>query len=102
MLGVVLEVGVHAVAPGRLQGPIDDIPKITVRIDETGALLDVEIEQHPKHTLLIETQRSEPTAPFGDEEYKDGFARGAPGAEWVPPCGRPGSRSVGRSHGRRS
>ena len=44
---------------------------ITVRVDENGALLDVEVEGHPKQTKLIETKESEPTPSFGDEEYKE-------------------------------
>jgi len=50
---------------------MDEIPRVTVRVDEAGALLDVEIEGHPGHPELIETQQSEPTPPFGDEEYKE-------------------------------
>ena len=44
---------------------------ITVRVDEHGALLDVDVEGHPKRTDPIETKQSRPTASFGDEEYKE-------------------------------
>ena len=49
---------------------MDEIPMITVRVDEHGALLGVEIEGCPKQTELIETRQSQPTPSFGDEEYK--------------------------------
>ncbi len=47
-----------------------DIPTVTVRLDERGALVSVEIEGHPPATEVGETQRSEPMAHFGDDEYK--------------------------------
>jgi hypothetical protein len=50
---------------------MDDIPMITVRVDEHGALLDVDIEGRPKNPKLIETKESRPTPSFGDEEYKE-------------------------------
>lgn len=46
------------------------IPTITVRIGDEGSLIDVEIEGHAAPTELVETQASEPLAPFGDEEFK--------------------------------
>ncbi len=49
-----------------------DIPAITVRIDETGALVGVEIEGESEPTVLIETRKSEPMAHFGDDEYRSG------------------------------
>lgn len=50
---------------------MDDMPTITVRIDEHGALVDVDIEGHSTETALIETKQSRPTPSFGDEEYKE-------------------------------
>jgi hypothetical protein len=50
---------------------MDDVPMITVRVDEHGTLLGVEIEGLPKQTELIETRQSQPTPSFGDEEYKE-------------------------------
>jgi hypothetical protein len=50
---------------------MEDMPVITVRVDEHGLLLDVDIEGHPTPTELIETKQSQPIAPFGDEEYKE-------------------------------
>ena len=44
---------------------------ITVRVDEHGALLDVDLEGHSKQTEPIETKQSRPTPSFGDEEYKE-------------------------------
>ena len=44
---------------------------ITVRVDEHGALLDVDIEGQVKQTELVETKQSRPTPSFGDEEYKE-------------------------------
>ena len=49
-----------------------DIPAVTVRIDETGALVSVEIKGEPERTELIETQKSEPMTHFGDDEFKAG------------------------------
>jgi hypothetical protein len=50
---------------------MDDIPMITVRVDEHGVLVDVDIEGHSKEPELIETKQSRPTPSFGDEEYKE-------------------------------
>jgi hypothetical protein len=50
---------------------MDEIPMITVRVDEHGALLDVDVAGHPKQTEPIETKQGGPTASFGDEEYKE-------------------------------
>lgn len=49
---------------------MDKRPSTTVRVDETGALVDVDVEGHPPPGELIETKQSAPIAPFGDEEYK--------------------------------
>lgn len=48
---------------------MDDIPTITVRVDEHGQLLDVGVEGQAPPTELIETKEAEPTPSFGDEEY---------------------------------
>ena len=49
---------------------MDNIPAVTVRVDKHGALVDVHIEGQSEPTQLEATQRSEPIAPFGDEEFK--------------------------------
>ena len=56
-----------------------DTPAVTVRIDETGALVGVEIKGHAQPTELVETQKSEPIADFGDDEYKAGVRPWAAG-----------------------
>lgn len=50
---------------------MDDIPAITVRVGEDGTLLAVDVEGQSTPTDLVETQRSEPVASFGDEEFKE-------------------------------
>ena len=50
---------------------MDDMPVITVRVDEHGALVDVAIEGHLTQTELTETKQSHATPSFGDEEYKE-------------------------------
>jgi hypothetical protein len=57
-----------------------DIPGVRVRIDETGALIGVELEGQSQPTQLIETQKSEPMAHFGDDEFKAGVRPWAAGA----------------------
>jgi hypothetical protein len=49
---------------------MDRIPAIKVRVDETGALLGVEVEGQSEPPELIETKPPNPVAPFGDEEFK--------------------------------
>lgn len=49
---------------------MERIPAITVRVDETGALVDVDVEGHEGPGELTAAKRSEPIAPFGDEEYQ--------------------------------
>ena len=44
--------------------------KITVRVDESGALVEVEIEGHLEFPELIPTRRAEPLPPFKDEEFR--------------------------------
>ena len=55
----------------RIAVVMDDIPRVTVHLDRHGALLDVDVEGHPRQTTLIETKQSRPTPSFGDEEYKE-------------------------------
>jgi len=50
---------------------VDKVAAITVRLGEDGSLIDVEVAGHARPDELIETQQSEPVAPFGDEEYKE-------------------------------
>ena len=47
-----------------------DNPAVLVRVDETGAVVAVEIPGRSEPTDLVETQKSEPMAHFGDDEYK--------------------------------
>ena len=49
---------------------MDGIPAIKVRVDETGALLGVDVEGQSAPPELIETKAAQPVAPFGDEEFK--------------------------------
>jgi hypothetical protein len=56
-----------------------DIPAVRVRIDETGALIGVELDSQSQPTQLIETQKSEPVAHFGDDEFKAGLRPWAAG-----------------------
>jgi len=56
-----------------------NIPAVTVRVDETGALVGVEIPGQSEPTELIETRKSEPMAHFGDDEYKAGVRPWAAG-----------------------
>ena len=56
-----------------------DTPAVTVRIDETGALVGVEIKGQSERAELVETQKSEPMAHFGDDEFKAGVRPWAAG-----------------------
>ncbi len=56
-----------------------DIPAVTVRVDETGALVGVEIPGQSEPTELVETQKSEPIPHFGDDEYRAGLRPWAAG-----------------------
>ncbi len=56
-----------------------DTPAVTVRIDGSGALVGVEVKGQVDTTELIETQKSEPMAHFGDDEYKAGVRPWAAG-----------------------
>lgn len=56
-----------------------EIPAVTVRVDESGALVGVEIPGHSEPTELLETQKSEPIAHFGDDEYRSGVRPWAAG-----------------------
>jgi hypothetical protein len=56
-----------------------DIPAVTVRIDETGALVGVEVRGEHEPTEVIETQKSEPMPHFGDDEYRSGVRPWAAG-----------------------
>jgi hypothetical protein len=46
---------------------MDEIPTITVRVDEHGTLLDVDVSGHPKQIEPIETPGA---APVADEEQE--------------------------------
>ena len=46
------------------------IPAVIVRVDGTGAVVAVEIPGRSEPPELVETQKSEPMAHFGDDEYK--------------------------------
>lgn len=51
---------------------MDERRSITVRVDEQGALLDVDIPGDYRPTTLVETVRSTPIAPFLLDEFKEG------------------------------
>lgn len=45
---------------------MDGAPKVTIRVDGNGALVDVDVDGHAKITELVEEKESEPTPSFGD------------------------------------
>jgi hypothetical protein len=56
-----------------------DIPAVTVRVDASGGLVGVEVEGDCEPSELIETQKSEPMAHFGDDEFRSGVRPWAAG-----------------------
>jgi hypothetical protein len=42
------------------------VPKVTIRLDGTGALLDVDVDGHEPVAELIEERDGEPMPSFGD------------------------------------
>jgi len=42
------------------------MPRVTIRLDGTGALLDVDVDGHEPVTELIEETDAEPMPSFGD------------------------------------
>lgn len=49
---------------------MDRIPAVTVRLDEDGGVLDIDVEGHAQPGELIETSGRDAVAPFGDEQFK--------------------------------
>lgn len=40
--------------------------KVTIRVDASGALVDVDVDGHPRITELVEENEAAPTPSFGD------------------------------------
>jgi len=45
---------------------MDEMRKVTIRLDANGGLLDVDVEGQTRPTDLVEEQDSEPMPSFGD------------------------------------
>jgi hypothetical protein len=49
---------------------MDELPKVFIRLNADGGLVDVEVEGEARPTELVEEREAKPTASFGDHTIK--------------------------------
>lgn len=49
---------------------MEKAPKVTIRLNASGGLLDVDVDGQQRPTELVEEQESEPVHPVGDHNIQ--------------------------------